>query len=446
MLIFNDGPPRAGKSYDVVLNHVVPALQKGRQVYARLDGFDDDACFAKIAAFASVPEAKVRECLHHVPTEDVVKLFQCRYQNPTGEEGAGRYVLADERLKNALVIIDEVHEFYPAAMRALPAEQEKFFARHGQFGMDVIVASQDFGAMHDDIRCRVERKVLFRKLSHFAALAWLGIGGKGRYSKRYYVTSGAGKFKEIKSEQHSYDARVFPLYRSFQPGVENLEVYEGGKVEAAGYGLKFYLPLAAVLGIVGLWFAFRIFDKDESPLLAQAKAAKQTPTLAQSAPGGTARADVKPPLPKLAPEKPKHSPGIAYVLGLVEQQNRPRAAGYWETPDGRRGGWVEFRSSQAHAMERLTLDDLMALGFSVEPMSYGFVLRAEGEEIIATFWPLNDDWGRVSERDTDRVRGPGRSAGTRASAATTAGPVPPTPTGNLADTEAQQAPYGAFRG
>ena len=38
MLVFNEGVPRAGKSYDAVKNHILPTLKKGRRVFARLNG------------------------------------------------------------------------------------------------------------------------------------------------------------------------------------------------------------------------------------------------------------------------------------------------------------------------------------------------------------------------------------------------------------------------
>ncbi|RWA38908.1 hypothetical protein C5H14_11335 [Xylella fastidiosa] len=41
MLVFNEGVPRSGKSYDAVKHHILPALREGRRVYARLNGLRD---------------------------------------------------------------------------------------------------------------------------------------------------------------------------------------------------------------------------------------------------------------------------------------------------------------------------------------------------------------------------------------------------------------------
>lgn len=414
MLIFNDGPPRAGKSYDSMLRHVLPALKAGRAVYARVDGLDEPEQRANIAAYLGMLPGRLDELLHHVSGDDVVRTFQC-YRD-------GDKYLIPEHLKNALVIIDEVHEFYPSSMKPLERAQEQFFARHGQFGMDIIAASQAFDRLHNEIRVRVERKVLFRKLSHFAALEKIGIGGKGRYSMRFSVSDGNGKFKVIGSETHKYDPAIFPLYRSYQPGVTNVETYDAGKKEAGGAGLKFYLPLAIVCALVGIWFVVRIFDPDSSPMLVDGQVDQGEPIPGYAVPAATAQA--APALPVVVKSEPKHSPGVAYVLALAKE-HRPRAAGKYLGVDGTRKGIIEFRSRQSHAAERLTVEQMESLGFTVEDHPYGYALVAEGETIIATAWPL-DEWGTVSARAQSRVRGSGAGPRDRAgtSAAPDAEPVP----------------------
>lgn len=424
MLIFNDGPPRAGKSYDAVKNHILPALKKGRAVYARLDGLDHDA----IAAHLGMKPERVRELLHHVEPDDVVPTFRCRREGAT-------YIIP-EHLRDALVLIDEVHEFYPAGMKPLEREQEQFFARHGQFGMDIVVASQTFDRMHAEIRARVERRVLFRKLSHFAALKWLGIGGKGQYARRFYVTAGAGKFQVIGNDRDNYDPRIFPLYAGFQPGTTNTDVYEGGVKEAAGHGLRYYLWLAVVAAGFGLWFLFRFFDGEQSPLLASARA---NPAPVQHQAAATAPPVMRAPVevPGVKPPEPEYPPGVAYVLDL-SKRHRIRAAGKYETGSGRQGGFVEFRSEQRQVVERLELEQLHALGWTTEDTEFGYTLRHEGVTLIATMWPT-DEWGRVSDADNNRLR-ERAGAGSGASPSTSG---PPSVAITAAEPSAQGS--GAFR-
>lgn len=73
MLIFNEGVPRAGKSYDAVKNHILPALKKGRRVYARLNGLRHD----RIAKHVGMAESDVQSLLVIVDTKDVVSTFAC---------------------------------------------------------------------------------------------------------------------------------------------------------------------------------------------------------------------------------------------------------------------------------------------------------------------------------------------------------------------------------
>jgi zona occludens toxin len=422
MLIFNDGPPRAGKSYDTVKNHILPALKAARRVYARLDGLNHKA----IADYLGMAEERVRELLHHVSPANVVGRFVCRWEPtpdfvPTAEvpEDPGRYVIPDE-LRDALVVIDEVHEFYPAGMKPLDKPQEQFFARHGQFGMDMVLASQTFDRMHSEIRARVERRVLFRKLSHFKALEWVGLGGKNRYSQRFSINNGNGKFKEIGSESHRYDPAIFPLYQGYQPGTTNTEVYEGGVKEAGGAGLKFYLPLAIVGALVGLFVLVDFFDAEDGAFASDLKdkaPAAQT-ARATSAPVGTASATPAA-VPGFTKAKEYQRPGVAYVMGLLAD-HRPRVVGKFTRSDGSEGGFIDFMSGQGHVAERLTVAQLVELGWAVLPQSYGYVLRAEGELVIVTEWPM-DRWGTVSAASREAVSG---GAGTRGSAGTSAGDPP----------------------
>lgn len=421
MLIFNDGPPRAGKSYDTVKNHILPAIKAGRQVFARLDGLDH----AAIAKYLNMPEQRVRELLHHVSPSNVLGRFKCHWEptpdfvpTPEQPEDGGRYVIPD-KLRDALVVIDEVHEFYPASMKPLDRAQEQFFARHGQFGMDMVLASQTFDRMHGEIRARVERRVLFRKLSHFAGLAWLGLGGKSRYSMRFSVNDGGGKFKVVGSEMRRYDPAIFPLYQGYQPGTTNTEVYNAGAKEAAGVGLKFGLPFAVLAAVVGLWYAIRFFTGGVEIVPDQAAQPEvfevyDQPTTVPPGQAGATVVDAG--LPSVIPAKARtwSSAGVAYVMTLIES-HRPRMLGSYRERTGELGGWVEFVSSQGHAADRLSVRSLRELGFQVVERSYGFDLVADGETVIATQWPI-DRWGEQSQGSRQSMRD---SAGTHASAATT---------------------------
>ena len=52
MIIFHEGMPRSGKSYASTKDHIVPALKKGRAIYARLDGLN----YPQLAELAEITE------------------------------------------------------------------------------------------------------------------------------------------------------------------------------------------------------------------------------------------------------------------------------------------------------------------------------------------------------------------------------------------------------
>ncbi|RNK95849.1 zonular occludens toxin domain-containing protein, partial [Xanthomonas vasicola] len=78
-----------------------PALKKGRRVFARLNGLR----FDRIAKHLGIAESDVRSLLVLVDTKDVAKLFACT------QDESGKWCIPDD-FKDALVVIDEVHEFY----------------------------------------------------------------------------------------------------------------------------------------------------------------------------------------------------------------------------------------------------------------------------------------------------------------------------------------------
>ncbi|MGT2491271.1 zonular occludens toxin domain-containing protein [Cupriavidus basilensis] len=113
MFIFHEGLPRSGKSYEAMAKRIIPALQKGRKVWARLNGMDYD----KVAEASGLPVERVRELLHEIPEADVLKW-------------------ADLVENDALVILDEMQNFWPNGQRNFPPDQLKAIAEHGHRGPD----------------------------------------------------------------------------------------------------------------------------------------------------------------------------------------------------------------------------------------------------------------------------------------------------------------------
>ncbi|MGR4896957.1 zonular occludens toxin domain-containing protein [Stenotrophomonas sp. LARHCG68] len=378
MLVFNEGVPRAGKSYDAVKSHILPSLKKGRRVFARLNGLDKP----KIAEYLKMPLADVDALLTLVDTKDVRTMFACV------QDDTGKWCIPDE-FKDALVVIDEVHEFYVNERLPLPAPIENFWALLGQNGGDAVIMTQWINRVHQAIRARIERKNVFQKLT--------AIGFKNKYRVSYFHTTSPGKYERVGGKTEKYDPAIYPLYHGYAPGSENTEVYEEG---ATNVWLAM-LPRAAMFGIAGLvgayFFLSFFFDfgkgKKEEPAAAAAQAQAEPVQVFDEngqyvrtegqggvvAAGANAVEKVKPdPYADLSAEQ-------RYVAELADK-GRVRLASRAEIGERTRG-WVEWVANDGETLESLEVAAVEALGYSVTWTIYGVRMSAGKHVIVATPWP-----------------------------------------------------------
>jgi zona occludens toxin len=366
MLILLEGPPRAGKSYSAVREHILPALKRGRRVYARLNGLDH----AKIAEYLKLPQSRVEELLVLLAHKDVVATLTCFGDDPP------KFQIEND----ALVVVDECHDFWVSGRQALPKEQEAFFAKHGHIGLDVVLMTQAVGRLHSAIRQRIERKQVYAKMN--------ALGKSDAYVVRFYAVGDTmGKFEKVGSERHDYDPEIYPLYHGFQPGTENTEAYtEGSKtVWQVIKGPAIVMALALVAGIGAIVY---FFTGGKDNLAENAVIPKQEASIPAVKTAGASQTGSSPIVQRpVAPPKAKLSPGVSYVVELMRTA-RPRLLGTYES-NGRTRVIVEFRAMQGQAMDRLTGEQLEDLGFQVTLTRYGAMAKGEGETIIFTQWPID---------------------------------------------------------
>ena len=375
MLVFNEGVPGSGKSYDSVANHILPAHKAKRRVYARVNGLDH----AKIAAHLKMDEAEIRDLLVHVPTDQVRATFVAE------QDEAGEWSIA-QHLRNALVVIDEVHDFYVGGTReAMAKESEQFFALHRHFGLDVLIMTQFYKRVHVALRSRIERKNTFQKLSA------LGKQGESAYRVTYFQTIAPDRYEKIGGETKTYKKDVFPLYKGITSDEVQTEVYGAGRLSL----WKTMLPRALIivpLGLFSMWFLLDFFSGGGTALVKQTNTS-QPVKIASSAPPMSAT----PPAPaqvKIETQQQKRqakldalSPEQRYVWELNEKGRIRLCALIGEGISAR--AVVEWIDSAQNPIERLTVDQLRALGISVTVHPYGVRLQAADGALVATAWPLN---------------------------------------------------------
>jgi zona occludens toxin len=372
MIVFNEGVPRAGKSYDAVKNHILPALKKGRTVYARLNGLRHDL----IAKHLGIDVEDVRQKLVLVDTKDVVSTFVCR-QDETG------LWQIDDRLKDCLVVIDEVHDFYVEQRKPLPPQVENFWALFGQNGGDAVIMTQWIQRVHAAVKARIERKNTFQKLT--------AVGMKSKYRATYFHATSPGKFQKVGGQTLKYDPAIFPLYDGYAPGAENTEVYEeGGKNVWAAMAVKGAIFL--IVGAIGLYFFVGFFSRgDDGKKKPQTAAQSASAGVGQVSPvsGAVKAIEAKPsPLADLTPEQ-------QYIVQLGERA-RIRLAMLAQVPSGNRA-WLQWVSNDTNeVIEQMDMTQIRALGFRVTVEVYGVRIAAKHHVIVATAWPYTQP---VRERE-----------------------------------------------
>lgn len=383
MIFGHEGLPRSGKSYEAVLHHILPALRAKRHVYVRLNGVGDK--LDKIAQHLAMAEDEVRSLVHVMGDKEVVEWCVCDTDNDGG-------VSFPHIEKHALVVIDEAHEYWPTNRANLPERAANFFAKHGHISLDMVIISQDCKDLHRLIIRRMAKKNTYTKLD--------ALGSDQRYSVRFYAATGTGKYETVGTETRKYDPAVWDLYHGVQPGIESNEVYKGN-TRTLWRTLRGPTILMGLGLIVGIFMLGRFFlggdttgnagkvkevvasQKASIPAIASAPGA-QPSTLVTKAPSPA----VKEPVPA----------GVQYILDMAANA-RARHAGWYGQRD-----IVEFRATGGgQVVDRLTTEQLWALGWSVKRTEFGVILSAKGNEIIATSWPV-DPFGEQSAQTTARIK------------------------------------------
>lgn len=378
MLVFNEGLPRSGKSYDCVKNHILPALQAGRTVYARINGLQHEA----IAQHLLMDIAKVRELLVIVSTAEVKTLFIARRDLQSADQ---EWYIADE-LKNALFVVDEAHEFYVASREAINPAIEQFFALCGQNGMDGVLMSQWYRRLHSSVRARIERKNVFQKMT--------AVGMQGKFTLKQYHATEPDRFELVDTTVGTYDPKIFPLYSGYAPGATNTAVYTAGGVTVWRKLGKYALVMVPLVG-VGVYCLVH-FLSGGAPMVKQGSSTRIGPAVTTThAPAASPALDHSAVSAAVSSPATHHAefntkgmpPEVAYVFDMTSQA-RPRLAALAKTDAGD-WGVVEWRQDQGQVLERMTLVQLRDLGVVVQVHAYGLKLVWAKQSIIVTPWPLD---------------------------------------------------------
>jgi zona occludens toxin len=390
-ILFFEGLPGAGKSYEAMATQIIPALQKGREVVVYIEGLNVD----KIAAAAGLSADVVGRLLFPVTRDQM--------RPSTVKQGRKELSVDGEWLRhvrdNALHVFDEAQSWWGLRWKASEALTE-FVSEHRHRGMDILLMGQSLKDVMPLWRRRVDQKFSFLKLT--------ALGTAKRYRVTIYKGQGDDKFVKVTTRVGKYDAKYFGTYSSHTGDDINTATYTDGRVRLWGsWGFKFGVPLVlglAVWGALTLRSFFHSVPVHQRPAVAMRSAPPVVPR------GGAAAVLVASAVP--IPALPVAKASAPDRRGLAERyfsdlsgKARIRLAGM-VSAKGRVSGVVEWWDG-SRVIERLDLPELQRLGAVVTVVGDEAVkLRFGDWQTLATAWPVVDSSeGKVSQRDQVRIAG-----------------------------------------
>jgi len=382
-ILFFEGLPGAGKSYEAMVTQIIPALQKGREVVAYIEGLNVE----RIAEASGLGVDDVRQLLHPLTRDQM--------RPGTSKVGRKDVPIDGDWLThvrdNALHVFDEAQSWWGLRWRASESLTE-FVSEHRHRGMDILLMGQSLKDVMPLWRRRVDQKFGFLKLT--------ALGTSKRYRVTIFKGQGDDKFVKVTTKVGKYDPKFFGTYSSHTSTDINTETYTDSRVRLWGsWAFRFGVPV--LLGLA-LWGAMSLRSYfHPAPLPKKAVFANASPML----PIGSQSVQLA---PASAPA-PAVKKGFAqqYVADL-NSKGRIRLAGVMSFR-GHTGGVVEWIAG-SQVIERIGLDQLRAIGVDVKVIDDVVLLSAGDWEALATSWPT-DPPGMVSERDQRAIAGGERSGG-----------------------------------
>lgn len=383
---FHEGLPGAGKSYEACVYHILPAIKAGRQVITNIRGVNWD----KFAELSGEPVEYVKMLLLYIePAEQ---------DGEAAELERVKNEFADRTPDNAMIVWDEIQDYFPSGNYKLPINQQKFWTEHRHRGLEIVIMGQDRDDVHKIIRSRIEDIVYFLKLT--------AVGQPDRYKWEQLQKQAKGRFVKIGSGVRSYEKKYFGLYMSVRREGVKTNVYQTGRtnVLANSKALVWGVPFAFVAAIYGGFHVYGFFHPDAHKPASQVTVKKTAEPEFQPSPFVNPDPEPTPQAVAQAAPAVDHPPPPIDYLDNLAQQYSIRATGILDSQKQGKEllGQVELLDSSMHVKERFYLAEIRALGWTVTRTGYGLLLEKENVAHVARTWPI-DLYGRVDNRTKDSL-------------------------------------------
>lgn len=375
-IVFHEGLPGSGKSYESVVYHMLPELRNGRTIITNISGIN----FEKFSALTNIPIAVVR------------KLIICvDYDSVDAATHRDQLLAVLNVTPDALVLIDEIQNFFPSRGVKFSEPWVKYFSEHRHLGHTIILMGQSFADTWVLIRRRTQRKLILKKLS--------ALGADNSYSWNMFEATAEQKFEKTTSGVRKYDSAFFGLYSSHNSDTEFTGEYVDKRARVfSGSVFKFYIPLF----LVAAFFAFNQLSDFFSPVdpesdsvsIVESHVSNQVSASIPVIESQVSSADLNLGLSESNsvvksdpdPFYDAVSRGRLRVSAYIVSQSRPPLA------------ILEIESSSGHIIDSFSLDEVFDLGWTYLLRDSGLQLTKNDIVLIARWWP-RDNRFRTNRRD-----------------------------------------------
>lgn len=277
MINLLEGIPGAGKSYEAVVYHLLPALKSGRKVITNLPLLMEAWQFLYPEL---VPLIELRrtsapvlgkwdaEAANRGEQAYIVGQFDGEVTEKTEDGRPCQSAPKNARLfgsvwdfystwrgKNnigPLYIIDECHVSFPKPTRrrpeGTPEEVIQWFKISRHFGADVLLMTQRMGALDEDVAGLAEFHVRVRKASF--------LGRDHSYIRKTFAGFRGG---EVSTEERDYLKQYFPLYKSHTQG-STVKESSAQDVDPAHLKWRRWSRYAFLISAIGFcWIGYKIY-------------------------------------------------------------------------------------------------------------------------------------------------------------------------------------------
>lgn len=352
------GRPGAGKTYEAVVTHILPALKQGRKIVSNIP--------LNVDWFASVIGEQVRELIvlvngdfHAYGTKRYFSKAEdfLKYDTWRNDSGQGVYF-----------IVDECHLCMPRG--ATDQALKEYLSMHRHYGHDIMLLTQNFRKVDPDVRDMVQNCYFCTKLSFL---------GK---DESYIVKVADGVSRNIiTTHERKYDAKYYGAYQSHTKA-------QGGVVEAVTVdvekwyqrwtfkGMIICFTLAALILAANFSRAKPAPKPDPEPVVSQPTTTQLQPVVSQPM-QQQQPVNIQPATPPEPPPKPDKSKGD-HPFSNVDLH----IAGYYRDFD-RRGHlrkimWFAV-SRNGQILSEINNADLALAGYAVEVLADCIVRLSYGD-------------------------------------------------------------------